>query len=1063
MSAPQTIAPARPAAPRQTDDAGRRSRVQAARTAAPAAPLADWAQRQAQGAGPRVALGAPGGVVELKGKGTFAPPDEVAAFLARQRRPAPVDVRFGALAAGPLHVRRRGDRYDTDGLEAIPLIHPALDALADAGVVPVLAIAIRNSAVTGHVSIAQGRRGTPAGPGAILDAIRGHSAALGWIGLGDLAMPSHANALSAGTLALRADLRFGLGGFLKGAGHFGLADEAVSFEAEATATVAGLARIALNIVRRPDGTLEGTVEVPVTYKHFSGHVLARFAGGVVDVTGTGRYDTDKLSGEATLQVTDAATAREVAKRLLPPSAVRADAAQAAGAAPGSRSPAPSGPRPGPRAVVGWGTLRAHFSDWLSGSATVIVDGAGQVTVVGTIAPPAVVPLFKAGVRRRIFEAKPSFGFGVPYVARGYIGADIWLDVFAYVDGRLQQIEINGIYSTDPAIFNEFSISATLLIGAVAGLQGLVGVEGGIELLGHDVSVGAGIKLTAGLLGKVEARPTIAYKEVADPAQGRRGVFSIAGYLEIAAQPFVGIGGTAWIKLSSPWWSPAPNRTWPKDLFNKEYLLGGPFGFGTDFEYVLGSGEYPQLKPREPHMDGSALMSDVMDDNVASGAHSSGSVPATWKEKARPPAPPAPAPAPRPRGPSTTRPEHRQTPRPEHQKRWNDGMRELGALTREARARPLTQGDVERRLGALRARYGFTRLEAKAAGADWEIYARLGDATNEERPAKARRAPGPGALPAPSAPSPAPAKPVAADKRAERALLGVVERFEVAGGERHTLSFQRGDRRPLLIVSTTPVPLDAFVRSLRVPNPSPDRDFLLRLVERVSQLEDHALQTNTDTSAAIVGLLEEVGRWVARLMNRAARLDLRTTPPAYGGLFQGFGRGVRVTLVTNELGRGSDPQVGGGHFTALNLRRRGDGSFYVLGHLLSEKLGGRGDTWLNLTPISRAANSEHERRIESIMKPATGDTPRAFTYVLTVAYGRSLQTGLLAQIAAASNPDPAAVKALKARIVQAEQYVPTALVGTIRELDPLSGRHLGMDETYTVDVVLPQSGPGDYEL
>jgi hypothetical protein len=761
-AAPTLSSPARTAATRP-DDSSRRSRVQAARPNGPAAPLTDWAQRQAQAAGPRVALTPAqpaGGVVELKGNGTFAPPAAVAEHLAAQRRAAAVDVRFGTLAAGSIRVRRSRDRYDTpDEPQAIPLVHPALDPLVSAGVLPVLAVAVRNSAVTGYATVGQGKRGLPAGRRALFDVIGKQPAALGWLGVGDVSLPNHVNKLEAGTLTLQTDLGFGLGGFLKGSGRFGVIDETVAFSAKASASVAGLAKVDLDISRRPDGTLSGKVDVPITYRNFSGRLVAMYADGVVDVTGNVRYSTQKLSGEVTLQVTDAATAREVAKRLLPPSAVRAEAAQAAGTAPGSRTPAPAGPRKGPRAVVGWGTLNAHFSDWLTGSATVIIDGDGDVTVVGRIAPPAVVPLFKRDVRRRFLEVNPKFGFGVPYVARAYIGAEIWVGVVASLEAKLQQIEIVGVYSTKPEVFNEFSIAATLLVIAMAGLEGGVGVEGGLELLGHDVSVGAGIKLTAGLIGKLEARPTLAYRELADPKVGRRGEFSLSGYVEIAAQPFLGLAGTAWIELDSPWWSPAPDKRWPKDLFSKEYMLGGPFGVGADFTYVLGSGRYPEFKPREPTLDGRALMSDLMDDNVPSGSRSKGSVPATWKEKT-PPAPPPPAKPPAPRGPSKGRPEQKQTPKPEHQKRWHDGMREVGALTREARERPLAQAEIARRLGAIRARYGFTRLEAKPMGANWEIYAALGDASNEQRPAKARRAPDQPAAPAPAAP-PKAVKPAAA--------------------------------------------------------------------------------------------------------------------------------------------------------------------------------------------------------------------------------------------------------------------------------------------------------------
>ena len=47
-------------------------------------------------------------------------------------------------------------------------------------------------------------------------------------------------------------------------------------------------------------------------------------------------------------------------------------------------------------------------------------------------------------------------------------------------------------------------------------------------------------------------------------------------------------------------------------------------------------------------------------------------------------------------------------------------------------------------------------------------------------------------------------------------------------------------------------------------------------------------------------------------------------------------------------------------TLLNRRRKGLGSYYVRGHLLSEKFGGPGTTWENLTPLSRSATRPTSR-------------------------------------------------------------------------------------------------------
>lgn len=47
------------------------------------------------------------------------------------------------------------------------------------------------------------------------------------------------------------------------------------------------------------------------------------------------------------------------------------------------------------------------------------------------------------------------------------------------------------------------------------------------------------------------------------------------------------------------------------------------------------------------------------------------------------------------------------------------------------------------------------------------------------------------------------------------------------------------------------------------------------------------------------------------------------------------------------------------------------SFMVQGHLLNQKLGGPGNTMDNLTPITKSANTMHEKKIEGAVKNAVG--------------------------------------------------------------------------------------------
>ena len=67
-------------------------------------------------------------------------------------------------------------------------------------------------------------------------------------------------------------------------------------------------------------------------------------------------------------------------------------------------------------------------------------------------------------------------------------------------------------------------------------------------------------------------------------------------------------------------------------------------------------------------------------------------------------------------------------------------------------------------------------------------------------------------------------------------------------------------------------------------------------------------------------------------------------------------------LSRDHGEGSEPSVEPPVWANVNQRRKGK-RLYVLGHLMSEKLGGPGDDVRNLTPITFSANALHRNRVE----------------------------------------------------------------------------------------------------
>jgi hypothetical protein len=735
--------------------------------------------------------------VSLKGSATFAPSQAVADALKAQRRGGDVAVRFPGLASGVIRVTERRGKYNTTGaLQAIDVQHPLLEPLRAVKLDPLLAVVIRDSTVTGFLTVSAAGKRPVGDPRAIAEKIRANAQALGMVGMGELRLPKVTNQLEGGAFALKTDLTFKLGGFLAGTGSLGLADDVVTFAARAEASVKGASKLTVDLERRPDGVIAGRNEIAVDLKNFTGKFVVLFAGGVVDVTATARYSTEKLSGELTLLITDAQTARTVAYEHLPPEAIDASAREAAGGSKVAAAPSTAGPKPGPRAIAGWGTLDVHYNQWLTGRALVIVDGKGNITVVGKITPPAKVefPQTKVDYEKKIFGFEVHAGYGIPVVGEVGLFAGVALFAIAKVSPlTLSKIEIGGTYSTDPAIFNSFSLSANLNISALAGLK--LRAEGGliVTILDHDIKIGAGVDATAGIRGYVDANPVIGYRELADPLAGRRGEFYIHGEAEFAAQPFLALSGDLFVKLVTPWWSPLSDDTWKWPLGELIYPLPGEIGFGADVDYVFGSGKFPTISPKKVDFNADKFMSDLMDDKTPRGSAGEIKKPGRWGERQQPaPAPPPPQ-LKDSKGPPK-KPDRKAAK--DAGKAWAEGMKAVAALKARGDKQPFTPAEIEAALKPIKARHQFSVLEAKPVGEQWEIAATMGKDTLK-KPIRIKRAPG--------VPATAPAQAAPAAPLPEKTFSG--------GGEKHRLFIAVQGTQATPMIQSEVQRVDFFIISL----------------------------------------------------------------------------------------------------------------------------------------------------------------------------------------------------------------------------------------------------------
>ena len=425
-------------------------------------------------------------------------------------------------------------------------------------------------------------------------------------------------------------------------------------------------------------------------------------------------------------------------------------------------------------MAGWGSLDVHYSDWLTGKALAVLDAKGHVTVIGDVTPPAKIEFqqTKLDYEPKIFGLEVRATYGLPYVGDVFLFASVSLFAIAKVSPlTLSKIEIHGVYSTDPEVLRSFSLSANLNLSALAGLR--LRAEGGlgIEILDHDIKIGAALLATAGIRAYLDAMATIGMRELADPETGRRREYYIGGDAEIAAQPFLSLGGELFVKLETPWWSPVSDHTWTWPLGELFYPLPGEFGIGIDFDYVLGSGKLPTISPRKVDFNADRFMSDLMDDKTPKGSAAEVQKPAVWKERLQaPPAPPAPK-LQDTKGPAKKRDDK---PTKDKAKTWAGGMVALGQLKKRGETQPYGAAEIDAALKALKSQYGFSVLQAKAAGDQWELAATLGKDTLK-KPLRIKRAPGAAVTPgAPAARRPSPAASPGPDARTPAEKAAAVE-------------------------------------------------------------------------------------------------------------------------------------------------------------------------------------------------------------------------------------------------------------------------------------------------
>jgi hypothetical protein len=280
-------------------------------------------------------------------------------------------------------------------------------------------------------------------------------------------------------------------------------------------------------------------------------------------------------------------------------------------------------------------------------------------------------------------------------------------------------------------------------------------------------------------------------------------------------------------------------------------------------------------------------------------------------------------------------------------------------------------------------------------------------------------------------------------------------FTSEAGEHHAVYLDRSGGNVRIMISSYPETYREFINNISVPtNKQSAKADALRIAGQLDQAIQRASRSTGGASGSAAGTVAaDPSVEITNLLNQLAtstasfipRSDNASSEFVFGPLVTGFGSSVRVARLTKNHPDGSGPSAEGGYWDALRTRMDGGSTYYVRGHLLNDNLGGPGNDWRNLSPLTQATNNRSAlsmlHTFENSVKTAVNGGA-AVEFIVTMSYGRGSRN---ADVAAARRIEPEEEGETIAEIILAERNVPTSVHGEAYRL-PASGARTSLESS-----------------
>ena len=293
-------------------------------------------------------------------------------------------------------------------------------------------------------------------------------------------------------------------------------------------------------------------------------------------------------------------------------------------------------------------------------------------------------------------------------------------------------------------------------------------------------------------------------------------------------------------------------------------------------------------------------------------------------------------------------------------------------------------------------------------------------------------------------------------------------FRTAAGEEHSLYLEGSGRTARVMIRSTPQTYADFIDTVDVGEDKAKRAAKQQALGTARELDqaimtaaasqpaavpgaDSADQAAADNHATVIQqLLDRLGTETAIFMPQSVTdpsgQPVDSSPPVYGSPVNGYGTSASVLRLTQRVPPGGGEPSIDNLVSWRTLRQRGgrNSTYYVRGHLLNHNLGGLGNSWTNLTPLTQEANNRsrelHLRGFETHVKEAVleSDPPRAVNFVCVANYGRGGRESQAANFETLRSPAALNLGAEKSRqvaaIIREEAKVPLRIDCSAHEID-----------------------------